>query len=277
MKNHITIFLLMFILLLSFSQGQDIMTMKSGIEHKGEFLGIKEGKVYFLPEDKIKEYKYFNEKISRVNVVKHNGILLINDGKWMLSEEAKVLYTLVQGRRSFRLNPEYIKEICDRNSKKSILMMPVSKDYYGFSEYIKIKFDSACFNIKSNMNGLKYLDSKGMSSENINNFHLDEIGKDNGVDYVSHGYAFMIEVPNKASTPSVASGLAASSIWGSSDNLTSLLESLPSAFAHYGDVKNQRMLAKEAGTYLAVTFYLYDVKSGKKEFVYQNTIIKKLG
>ena len=155
-------------------------------------------------------------------------------------------------------------------------MMPISNDFYGFGEFIQTEFDSACFDIKSNMNGLEYLDSKSILPENINDFHLNKIGKDYGVDYVSHGYAYTIEVPNKASTPSVASGLAASSIWRS-DNLTSIIESLPSAIAHYGNVLNHNKLAQSAGTYLAVTFYLYNMKSGKKEFVYQNTIIKKLG
>ena len=77
-------------------------------------------------------------------------------------------------------------------------MMPISNDFYGFGEFIQTEFDSACFDIKSNMNGLEYLDSKSILPENINDFHLNKIGKDYGVDYVSHGYAYTIEVPNKA-------------------------------------------------------------------------------
>jgi len=214
-----------------------------------------------------------------VNFIGNDGISY-TDPSNILSIENKNGKELVASKllEGFRKDREKKKdeELCEKNSKKSIVMMPVRNDFYGFGEFIQTEFDSACFDIKSNMNGLEYLDSKSILPENINDFHLNKIGKDYGVNYVSHGYAYTIEVPNKASTPSVATGLAASSIWNV-NNLTSLFESLPSAISHYGSVNNQSMMAEQAGTYLLVTFYLYNMESGKKEFVYQNTIIKKLG
>ena len=170
----------------------------------------------------------------------------------------------------------YDNYICEKNKNIKIVMLPISNDYYGLSELLHNVFNSTCFDIKSNMGGLKYLDSKHLLSENINDLNLNEIGKSSGVDYVSHGFAYTIDIPNKSSETSIAGGIAASSIWRTAD-LTSLLETLPSVISHYSDVKTQSNLAEQAGTYLLVTYYIYNMESGKKEFVYQNTIIKKLG
>ena len=248
---------------LMFSQSDILYLVDSEGNKKkvvGNFKGIvwEKGEVDFISNDGIS----YTDPSNILSIKNKNG-------------EELVASKLLEG---FRKGKEKKKKegLCEKNSKINIVMMPVSNDYYGLSELLHNVIDSACFNIKSNMEGLEYLDSKDLLSENLNDFHLNKIGKDYGVDYVSHGYAYTIEVPNKASAPSVASGLAASSIWGS-DNLTSFFESLPSAVSHYGNVLNQNKLAQSAGTYLAVTFYLYNVQSGKKEFVYQNTIIKKLG
>ena len=258
---------------------QEVLVMKSGKKYEGEFLGIKNTVVFFLPEEKKKEYKYFTKNIELVHLLKHKGITIISDGKIAISDELKPIYTLNLGRRSFKLNPEFIskekKEVCEKNSKISIVMLPLSKDYYGFSEFVQNAFDSVCYDIKNNIQALEFLDQKNISMENVNEYHLSEIGKNYNVDYLSHGYAYRLELPNKSSQTSSATGLAASSLWGSGD-LTSLIESLPSAVSHYNSVKTQNKIAEKAGTYLAVTFYLYDIKTGKKRFIYQNTIIKKL-
>ena len=155
-------------------------------------------------------------------------------------------------------------------------MMPVSNDFYGVSEFLNNEFSAACFDIKSNMNGLKYLDTIKLLSENINDFHLSEIGNSGEVDYVAHGFAYTINIPNKSSPTSVASGLIASSNLATGD-LTSFIVALPSTFSAISNVKHQNMLAEKAGTYLLVTYYLYDIATGQKEFIYQNTIIQKLG
>ena len=249
------------------------MVFKKGAVYNGEFLGVQADLILFEP---------INSSIIKVDKVKIRSLkkkkmLLVQDGKWKANSKP---YIIPDGNYSHYaiVKPDIskIKDQCEKNSEIRIVMMPISNDFYGLSEQLHSEFDSVCFDIKSNMNGLKYLDSKDLLSENINDSHLNEIGKSSDVDYVSHGFAYTIDIPNKSSQTSVATGLAASSIWRS-DNLTSLFESLPSAISHYGNVKNQSMIAEQAGTYLLVTYYFYNMKSGKKEFVYQNTIIKKLG
>ena len=252
---------------------QDVMIFKKGAVYNGEFLGVKGDLILFEPENT--QVMEVEEK--KIKTLKQEKKVLVQDGKWKANSKP---YLIPEGHYSYyeKIKARISKkeDICKKNSEISIVMMPISNDFYGLSDLLNNEFDSVCFDIKSNMDGLKYLDSKNLLSESINDFHLNEIGKNSNVDYVSHGFAYTIDVPNKSSQTSVATGLAASSIWRS-DNLTSLFESLPSAISHYGNVKNQSMIAEQAGTYLLVTYYLYNMRTGKKEFVYQNTIIKKLG
>ena len=266
-------YLLSSILFASIGYCQDVMVFKKGAVYNGEFLGVKSDVILFKPA---------NTQIMEVDKVKIRSLkqekkVLVQDGKWKANSKP---YIIPDGDYSYyaKVKPDISKkeDKCEKNSEIRIVMIPISNDFYGLSDLLHNEFDSVCFDIKSNMSGLKYLDSKDLLSENINDFHLNEIGKSSDVDYVSHGFAYTIDIPNKSSQTSVATGLAASSIWRS-DNPTSLFESLPSAISHYGNVKNQSMIAEQAGTYLLVTYYLYNMRTGKKEFVYQNTIIKKLG
>tara|TARA_B100001094_G_C17795074_1_gene606282 strand:- start:47 stop:700 length:654 start_codon:yes stop_codon:yes gene_type:complete len=209
------------------------------------------------------------------------GTFIVTKGGWQIgkadSEEIiniqKKDGSIIFDRSSYLAK---VERNCKTNSKFSLMMMPINNDFYGVSDVFITEFDSACYNIKSNMEGLKYLDSKNLRSSDLSDYHLKTIGETQNVDYVSHGFAYTIEVPNKSSEQSAALGIAASSFGGSND-FSSLIESLPSAIAHFSDVNNQRKLASEAGTYLVVTYYFYDVKSGIKKYIYNNAIIKKLG
>ena len=69
--------------------------MKSGDQERGQFFGIKDGKVWFLPEGiKYEKVAYYSPKVSYDYTLKHKGKILINDGKWMLSDDMKIMYTL---------------------------------------------------------------------------------------------------------------------------------------------------------------------------------------
>ena len=236
---------------------QDQVRTKDGQSIKGEVEILKEQKSVKI-----------NKTSGGFTFVNFDNIKNIKDSN------GKVIWTYE--RYLYDLNAAEKKKDCEKNSDISIIMMPVSNDFYGVSEFLNNEFSTACFDIRSNMNGLKYLDTKKLLPENINDFHLSEIGISGEVDYVAHGFAYTINIPNKSSPTSVASGLIASSNLATGD-LTSFIDALPSTFSALSNVKHQNMLAEKAGTYLLVTYYFYNMATGKKEFIYQNTIIQNLG
>ena len=262
------------------------MTLKSGTEYKGEFLGIKQSKVYFIPQDKIKDYNYFTKKISLVHLLKHNGIVLISDGKWMLSEETEVIYTLVTGRRSFKLNPEYLnikrEQSCKKNSKYKVLTMPLSNDFYGIADEIKIELEDYCYVLVDNFQALKFIDSKNVRVNEITDYHLMEVGKSASVDFVGYGYAYTMNVPNKTVATSTGTDIMASlyqfkptSIYD--DKWQDFLNGFPAIWSNSIQMKKQDAMADEAGVYVMLTYFFLNVETGERQYAFKNAVHKKIG
>ena len=154
-----------------------------------------------------------------------------------------------------------------------MILLPINDDLYGLGEFVHNQFDSLCYTISSNISSLKYLDEKNIKLSEVNDYHLKSIGELNNIDFIGFGYAYRIQVPNKSTS---ASPLALSNI-KNLNNLGNLFGALPDIVNKGMNFQNQSNLARESGSFLLLTYFFYDVKNGKRNYVYQNTIIKRLG
>ena len=196
-------------------------------------------------------YKYKYKDIKKI-ISTSDGKVLFDKANY-LTEKEKVRYELEQAE-------------CDKNSKVKMVLLPISDDLYGVGDIVNRMYDSLCYSIEDNYEGLQYLSKESIKSSEVNNYHLKNIGDISKVDFVGHGYAYRVQIPNK-STSTLPPNFSLSN-----DDISSLLSSLPT----YLNFRNQNQLAQMAGNYIYLTYYFFNIKNGKKEFVFKNQSFVKI-
>ena len=59
--------------------------------------------------------------------------------------------------------------------------MPIMDDFYGISSEIEKTLDSVCYDISTNSKGLKYLQDNNIKLDELNDYHLETISKNNDI------------------------------------------------------------------------------------------------
>jgi hypothetical protein len=238
---------LFIVLLVGVSYSQHKMYLESGRVLVG---GVVFPKDYEKGIFKITTYNgRYNHRFKDIEKIvnKSDGKILFDRAAY-LAEKEKVKYEIKQAE-------------CDKNSKVKMILLPIDDDLYGVGDIVNNIYDSLCYSIKDNYEGLQYLSKESIKSSEINNYHLKNIGDISKVDFVGHGYAYRVQIPNKST-----STLSPNFSFYNDDNISSLLASLPSYFNFW----NQNRLAQTAGNYIYLTYYFYNVKSGRQEFIFKN-------
>lgn len=171
-----------------------------------------------------------------------------------------------------------IEKMCESNKTVRVLILPFKGDFYGLSQMIEENYDSLCYNMVENIGALEYLHKESIKLNEINDYHLLNIGKAFSVDIIIYGYAYTINVPYKYS-PITSDPLAVSTLWESDYDspYNILLKSLTRSIIVGGQQKERREAISEAGNYVNLTYFALKINTGKKIFVLKNRTIMKIG
>ena len=148
---------------------------------------------------------------------------------------------------------------------------PFKDDYYGITEMFEQDYDSLCFSVVENELGLEYLHKANVLNEQINDYHVKELGKSIGVDIVIHGFAYIFEVPLKYLEPTKASAGRDKNYGGVYRN--NILELFN---ARAENIKKTEAIT-ETGTYVNITYYELNINTGEKTFIFKNRTMLKIG
>jgi hypothetical protein len=204
----------------------------------------------------------------------------MNDVKWVKDENGKVIWSFSDYSKRMKENEKItvFEKECEKNTNTKLLLITLKDDYYGYSDNALTYFDSVCFTIIDPTLALEYFNSNSIEPEDINDYHLKKVAEELGADLVMYGYAYRFEVPYKYS-PTTTDQFAVSSF--ASNKLNSDFSNILTTLTGYIDAskqKSERSQAIEiAGTYINVTLYTIDMKTGKKKYLLQNTTVLKVG
>tara|TARA_B100001250_G_scaffold55793_2_gene43129 strand:+ start:1956 stop:2696 length:741 start_codon:yes stop_codon:yes gene_type:complete len=173
-----------------------------------------------------------------------------------------------------------IEEDCEKNKNIKILMLPFVNDFYGLTDDSENAYKSVCFDVNQNIKALEYLNDNKLTIENLNDYHLKEIGQLNNVDFVFHGYTYVIDVPYKNSpivSKNPLNDLAESydSVFDWNDGY--FFRDLATVWIYRQETKEKSYAIKEAGVYVVVTYFSLNIKTGEKKYILKNERIIKLG
>ena len=168
--------------------------------------------------------------------------------------------------------------MCNSNKTVKVLILPFKDDYYGLSQMIEENYDSLCYNRVENISALEYLYKENIKLNEINDYHLLNIGKTFSVNIIIYGYAYTINVPFKYS-PTSSDPLAVTTLWESNynDPWNILFNSLGRAIIVGGQQIERGQAISEAGSYVILTYFALNIDTGKKLFILKNKKIMKVG
>ena len=174
---------------------------------------------------------------------------------------------------------QQLQELCEKNKLISVMILPMRDDFYGLTEDIETSmYVDACFNIIENEKGLEYLYQNKIDSDNINDYVIENMGKSIGVDYIIHGFASEYTEPYKYSGLGNAGMVQlVSSPYGSNNWYTDLLVSINNWAVVGRELRSRSAASLAAGTYITLTYYSINMKTGEKKFLTKNRTIMKKG
>ena len=103
-----------------------------------------------------------------------------------------------------------------------------------------------------------------ISINDLNEYHLVNIGKSANVDYVIHGYTYRYDVPfNYASIddPEYVKPAVGKDFFGS------FLHSMRTWSVYNEELTRRSIAASEVGSYVGLTYYSIDIHTGSKLFL----------
>ena len=249
----------------------NILTLKDGTVIKGSLTMISIDFIRFLKENETTPVDIQKDDIKS---------LTDNDGEIDLSNinDPNVDESTLKAIRQ-----EALKEKCDANAKIDVMVMQLKNDYYGLSDDVIQNLEVACYNIKDHFSGLEYLAKNQIPIDELNDYHLTEIGKRNNLDYIFYGYVYKIEEPFKyISDPSRLSAYNPADIIGKeyydySDgglDWDGLISDAVVAFTRHSMQKEEKerrdSYELEAGSYIYGTLYGIEIATGEKSYWFKN-------
>ena len=256
--------------------GQDVLTTLSGKEYKGKWIMNTEDKVRFLSEGNT-----VPTDIPKASIIK----IELSDGTRIdINEDTTP--------EAIRLKE--LKEKCNENSTKEVMVLPLLNDYYGLSEDIVNYLDKACYSIVNNIKGLEYFSKQGKELAVINDYDLMTLANTKQLDLIVYGYTYKVEEPFKyVADPARLSAYSPESDPLLKGDITAKYydldggvrwdDILTDAIVSYtrksmkGTESERRMKYEyEAGTYVYSTVFIINVESGEKTYWFKNKRLFKL-
>jgi len=278
---------LLIVLLIGVCFGQDLLVLKTGQRIKGEYYSINLFDVKFMqigtkfPQD---------VPIERIDYV-------------MLRDGSSIQMHKPPARPSGKITPEQLSKLtrewlaeqskikCEENSSKTVITIPLKDDLYGITEDIIETLEKECYKTKSNYPVLQSIVDMNIDLNQINDYHLRELGKKNNVDLIVFGYLYTVDVPfmytadpSKLSAydPKVDNTLIAGlkndsfDAYGWIDILSDVLVGFERAKIQVQDDLIKKQYEKSAGTWLYCTIYTINANTGEKKYLFKNSVIRKL-
>ena len=182
---------------------------------------------------------------------------------------------LIEYNKALKIKRE--KRLCEERKGMKVLVMPIKDDFYGLTEIIEDNYDTLCFNMIENEMGLEYLHKENVDLDNINDFHLREIGKKLGAQLVIYGYAYDYQVPFKYSaTTSDAIGIG--ELWSANDDTWgTMFNLLGKSLVMQGQVDQRDKAITQSGSYINLTYYSLNIDTGEKVYIVKNWTVLKVG
>ena len=171
-----------------------------------------------------------------------------------------------------------MKEQCEDNKAISVLVLPIKDDFYGFTEDIEEAMDTiGCYNVFSNETALEFLYNENIQLQNINDFLIGKIGRTVGVDYIIYGYASEYDIPYKYASVGSDQSIQRMVHYNPDDYMTNLLVSINNWSSTANEIRMRTFASSVAGTYITLTYYSIDTKTGEKKFLTKNRTMMKKG
>ena len=127
--------------------------------------------------------------------------------------------------------------------------------------------------------GLEYIHNNKIDLNNVNDFLVKKIGANTGVDIIIYGYAGEYSVPYRYSSVSSDQSVQRVSNYSfnSEEWITDLMITINNWAATDSEMKLRANASKTSGTYITITYYSIDIKSGEKKFLNKNQTVMKKG
>ena len=187
---------------------------------------------------------------------------------------------VLKGLRNQKQNliRKQMQEQCEDNKSISVLVLPIKDDFYGFTEDIEETMATdGCYNIFSNETALEFLYNENIQLQNINDFLIGKIGRTVGVDYIIYGYASEYDIPYKYAAVGSDQSIQRVAAYNPDDYMTNLLISINNWSATANEIRMRTLASSAAGTYITLTYYSIDIKTGGKKFLTKNKTMMKKG
>jgi|TARA_B110000438_G_C15592982_1_gene554700 hypothetical protein len=178
-----------------------------------------------------------------------------------------------------RMTKEAFKVLCETNKDKKLLFISLKDDLFGLSDELHSFYDSTCYKITDRYEALEYFEKNKIQNKDINDYHLLNAGKNFEVDFVITGYVYQFDVPFKYSPTTTDPN----SILGQIDyddkyfNFENITKKMFASYNVYSQKNNRDEAISLAGSYVNLTLFVINVKTGKKEFLMKNKTVLKLG
>ena len=171
-----------------------------------------------------------------------------------------------------------MQEQCEDNKSISVLVLPIKDDFYGFTEDIEETMATdGCYNIFSNETALEFLYNENIQLQNINDFLIGKIGRTVGVDYIIYGYASEYDIPYKYAAVGSDQSIQRVAAYNPDDYMTNLLISITNWSVTAKEISMRSLASSVAGTFITLTFYSIDIKTGEKKYLTKNKTMMKKG
>jgi len=273
MRKYIFLILFVSIGLGQESQETDLLILKKGAKYEGEFLYAKSGKIHFKPNN---VNNFSPRGLNDIKELKHNGNVIIKNGKWIVEDDVFQFEQLELAKRKAKLEAD-----CINNKSVKVLLLPFVDDYYGLADDAKSALETGCYDIQSNIQALKYLGVNDIQLDAVNEYHLEMIGKENNVDIVFFGYTYKMNVPYKNSpivSQNPLNNLAAEAdavfdMWGAGY----FFRDIATTWIYGQESSEKKNAIASSGVYIVITYFSFDVNTGKKKYILKNSPIIKLG
>ena len=260
MKRY-TIRFISFIIIINFISAQSTIVFNEKIKWGDDLKESLKGEVVIIEDNETVTFKMrFTPKVT----------FNFSEIKLIKSKSGEVIWSFEEYER------EKFETLCDKNKNTKLLFVNLKDDVFGISDELYSLYDSTCFIMVDNYSILGFFDKNKLNRKDINDFHLMNAAKELGADLIISGYTYQFNIPFKyaPTTSDVNSILAPANDDLSWNNIS---RKLMGAVAVYGQQKDRAVAITNAGTYVNITLFAIDVKTGEKKFMMKNNTILKIG
>ena len=242
---------------------KDTLVLKSGKIKTG-------GEIFIVEEDQT--IKFISKNTFPLADYNKLQLFMLEEVKMVKNHKGEVIWNYENYLKI------QIEKACEQNKPKNAIVIPFKNDFYGIGDAVKAHLDSLCYNMISSTDGLKYLYNNNIKDDDINDYHLENIGKALGANYVVYGFAYIYEVPFRYSPTNPAP--TAISPFSSSlqeDNWGTAFNNIINILVLNAEISSRRNAVVEAGTYVNVSYYVLDLDTAQKRYIVLNMPILKIG